>query len=596
MISVRCIAPALLPLFAYGVAVLWLTWPLGAMITTHLPNTAFSCPFDPLLLAWALAHESRTLFTAPGQLFHANIFHPDPYALLYGETGIGALPCFMPVFLLTGNPALALNATFLGSTVLTASVLHWVVARWTLSALAGGVAAAGFLLTRWVLWTHAPCVPTYALLQYLPLILLVSCEVQSSRRRALLLAALVVLQGLSNAYLALAVLVPLLLLSGVRLARPAARIAALQSLAAVGIAALVLFVLYSGHLLLRGANPQLLAQTWWGMRLETKLPFGPLSYMTPLGVPLVIPVLAVLGTVAVLGSIRENEVPRRVWGVLWLWTISSALLSLPPVAWWGAAEISVPYLALPHRLGLYDVIRIPDRFGAGALIALCVLGGLAFAECGARLSRALGRAGRAATRAALAASVIGLAYLEYVHGAEGNWLGAIRAQGFKVRFPGADRPFDPPPPFLHVRRLPPSYPLQRAASLSPPMVALLRGGRGALLEVPVGAESGGTPALQARAQYRSITHRRPLVNGYSGYYPREFPARMALARGLPDPLAVARLRLQTGLTSILVHLDELPPEERHRWLQALVGRADLALVHRDGNQLLFALTPIAAAP
>jgi hypothetical protein len=56
--------------------VVWLTWPLGARLATHLPDTRPGCRVDPLYVGWILAHESRTLVTAPFALRETNIFHP----------------------------------------------------------------------------------------------------------------------------------------------------------------------------------------------------------------------------------------------------------------------------------------------------------------------------------------------------------------------------------------------------------------------------------------------------------------------------------------------------------------------------------------
>jgi 4-amino-4-deoxy-L-arabinose transferase-like glycosyltransferase len=92
---------ALLLLVLYATLVAWLTWPLAAHLTSHLPNTQPACNFDTLHMAWALAWQSRALVSAPTTLPDANIYHPTPHALYYGETGFGALPYFLPVFLAT---------------------------------------------------------------------------------------------------------------------------------------------------------------------------------------------------------------------------------------------------------------------------------------------------------------------------------------------------------------------------------------------------------------------------------------------------------------------------------------------------------------
>ena len=88
--------------------------------------------------------------------------------------------------------------------------------------------------------------------------------------------------------------------------------------------------------------------------------------------------------------------------------------------------------------------------------------------------------------------------------------------------------------------------------------------------------------------YRSIRHWRPLLNGYSSYYPAGFPERMELAYRLPDADALAALRRETGLRTIIVHLNDLQPTERARWLTQ-PPPAGLQLVVSSWPDLLFAV-------
>ena len=85
-----------------GILLLWtgvvvfLTWPLAAHLTTHLPGIAIGGPLDSLLVGWALAHQSHAILTAPCSLPDGNIYWPSRRALYYGEAGFGAVPYFMP--------------------------------------------------------------------------------------------------------------------------------------------------------------------------------------------------------------------------------------------------------------------------------------------------------------------------------------------------------------------------------------------------------------------------------------------------------------------------------------------------------------------
>ena len=103
------------------------------------------------------------------------------------------------------------------------------------------------------------------------------------------------------------------------------------------------------------------------------------------------------------------------------------------------------------------------------------------------------------------------------------------------------------------------------------LIELLKQPGGPLLELPIGPEGvgpTGLPVNHARAMYRAIYHGRPVLNGYSSYYPAAFPARMELARRLPDPAALEELHRNTGLEMILVHGGQLASAEGLRRLPA----------------------------
>src|SRR5262249_46857114 len=141
-------------LLLYGTLVVWLTWPLASQLGAALPDTTPQARVSALRLGWALAHESHAL-TSGASFADAGIFHPASNGLFFGEVAFGGLPFFLPPFLLSGNPTLALNVLFLAALAVTACVVHVVVQRWTRSGLAGGVAAWTLLTSRWLVWSAA---------------------------------------------------------------------------------------------------------------------------------------------------------------------------------------------------------------------------------------------------------------------------------------------------------------------------------------------------------------------------------------------------------------------------------------------------------
>jgi hypothetical protein len=561
---------ALSALAIHATLVTWLTWPLARHLGTHLPNTSVNSQSDPLLITWALAWMSHALVTAPSTFADANIYYPASHALFYGEAGFGALPYFLPPFLLTGNPTLGINLTFLVSLALTGSTLHLVVHRWTGSHLGGVVAGWTFLTNRWVIWNWIPVAPNYAVLQYFPLIILLAAVAPTGLRRSLELLALVVLQGLTSVYVAAAALIPLGALGLGRLARRASRCSGGRLLAVVGVAALVLSAVYSGYLRVRSENPRLALQTMYPeARLrESNLPWG--IFAGPMAVSTATTVV-LIGVGGLSAALRARHEPlgaaRPAWTYGAFWTLAGIAISLTPRAHWFGAPIVLPQAIVAYWVPIYEVLRVVKRLGVAALMGLAILAGTALAECTHRLQAWSGaRTVGAVASPALTALVMAAMYVL--------------------------RP--PPHETIGVRVTAPApphtYPLQKALEPTSSLLDVLRRPGGPLLELPVSGALGVVGAApQARAMYRSIFHWRRLLNGYHGYWPAGFPERMALARRLPEPGALASLRRETGLELLLVHTQDFGAADRKAWL-AVAGegqRQDLGLLARDGDDLLF---------
>jgi hypothetical protein len=569
----------------YAGIVAWLTWPLAAHLATSLPDTVIACRFDTLLSAWTLAYQSRALVTAPSTLPDANIYYPARHALFYGDPGFGALPYYLPIFLLTKNPALAINLTWLGCVVLTACALHLVVRRWTGSHLAGLVAASTFLTNRCVLWEWIPAQPYFSVLQYFPLIVFAAATPTRDARAALALLALVFVQCLTSVYVAGAVLLPLALLALVRLLRPPTRAAGARLALVVALAGLLLVPVLAGHVLVRAENPELARQTLWRGLAQplTHLPWGPLSFLAPTAVPLVaLPLIAAgilsLTTVGFRAGrlgLRSNAHQaggeaglRAAWRHAGFWAATGFLISLSPriVLW--RRFIRLPQFYLAHWLPVYEIIRTPVRLGVASLIGLCILAGLAFQECARWLPGDERRPWlRASLRGLAALLLVGTMYAQYSRGIA-------------------------TPRVIGRQPLPATYPVQTAIAPDSPLIRVLAAPGGPIVELPVATQGLYVwPFVHAPAMYRSIFHQRKILNGYSGYWPAGFPERMRLASALPDPAALAELRRETGLAMVLVHTERLDDDTRARWLDlAREGqRADLRLVARDGDDLLFAV-------
>jgi hypothetical protein len=125
---------------------------------------------------------------------------------------------------------------------------------------------------------------------------------------------------------------------------------------------------------------------------------------------------------------------------------------------------------------------------------------------------------------------------------------------------------------------------------SPFEMALLRVGQGPVLEVPAGSD-GTEPVPNAVAMLRALAHGRPVLNGYSSYFPADYVSRMRLAAALPDPRAAAELRALTGLGTLVVHLEGLGAGFVQQWEAAWTRpKPPLRPLFRTKDTMVFSIT------
>jgi len=376
------------------------------------------------------------------------------------------------------------------------------------------------------------------------------------------LAVLVVLQCLTDVvYVAPAVLVPLGVLAVARLVRRRARRSGLKLLVVLGLAIVALLPIYLGHLSVRARNPDLARQTFWPLvEGPPVLPWGPFETGAASLAGGSAFLIALGATIALLRWRSIEPELGSAWKHAAFWALLGIVISLPPGTRWYRTRLSLPPFLFPLARA-YQVLRVPSRLRVAALIGLALLTGLALSELESLLHRRVRR--RPIVVAACSLVVLLVAWNTYRDSFQRS---PTRRQG--------------------------DYPIAPVVSPDSRLIELLRQPGGPLLELPVGPDGEspvGLPVNHARAMYRAIYHGRPVLNGYSSYYPAAFPARMELARRLPDPAALEELHRDTGLEMILVHADQLSPGERLAWMTLAHpgGRVDLSLMGQEGDDLLF---------
>jgi hypothetical protein len=133
-------------------------WIVGAVLAVAMTWPMMSAPgqltrmdtHDGKFSVWNVAWVAHALISDPGNVFNANIFHPQKGTLAYSEANLVAGVMAAPVYALTGNPVAAHNVVVYVSLVL-AFVLTWhLVRRLTGSDWAGLPPAAAFAFSAYV--------------------------------------------------------------------------------------------------------------------------------------------------------------------------------------------------------------------------------------------------------------------------------------------------------------------------------------------------------------------------------------------------------------------------------------------------------------
>ena len=501
-----------------GVALLFaaftalVTWPQAAVWDTHAYDH-----HDALFSMWRLSWIAEALTTHPSRLFDAPIFHPAPRTFAFSDAvllqGLTALPALLagasplPVYnlLLLAGPWLSAIGTYLLVRSLLAhlrpeepsSSSFWpaLIAGTIFGLLPYRIDHLMHLELQWSQWMPLSC---WA----------INRTVWHGRTRDGVLAAVFVLaQFLSCIYygiflvVALAGSAPLLLL-----ARQRASIGRIARSLAVGAAVIVLpLAAYSAPY---RANQQALGtrDAWeidtWSARPAsfvsapaTNRVYGWTAEWTlPEGRLMPGALAATLAAAGLWGLRRRRETWMYV-AVL----VLSALLALGT----HTAVYRVVLAVVPPLRGL----RAPGRFGMVMALAVAVLAGLGAAWLLARAPRRW--------RHAAGAAVVAVLLVEY----------ASEAGPLK---PWVQRP---PVYAMYLRAQPP----------------------GVVVEFPV-PRTSGLPLHDPEWSYLGRFHRHPLVNGYSGYYPKEYLRLLDTLVRFPRGTSLDELRAR-DVRYIVLHED-----------------------------------------
>ncbi len=261
-------------------------------------------------------------------------------------------------------------------------------------------------------------------------------------------------------------------------------------------------------------------------------PFGVrvLSVSNPVK-PLTFSLMLALALALTSPGLRRGFAARSVLGfyasagfLMWLFSLGPA-----PTIMGSPLMYRGPYALLMVLPG-FNALRVPARFWMMTTLCLAVIGAMVFDRLTARYGR---------TRP-LVAAVLAIGVLA------DTWMAAM---------PLADTPR----PF-------------QALSCGEP--------GGPIVELPLGHTYPDVAAM-----YRQMSHERPLVNGYSGYFPPHYSA-LRFGLSLRDPEVLTQLAAH-GIRDILVDRE---PDPGGGWDKYVQSHPDVRHICTEGRQSLYRMT------
>ena len=490
---------------------------------------------DTRLNAWILWWVQSALLSHPLQLFDANIFWPASGTLVGSEHMLTLAVVTLPLRFFTDDALLVYHAamllTFVATGLAAAAFVRWLTGDAT-AALVAGVLA---MLMPWRIdeLVHLQLLSAGTI----PLVWLLAArllDARSTRAAAALLLATAAQLFASYyvAYFTLFSTVAFVLVyalsarAGVRGSVRAAVPIAVASAALAVVSIPYLMQQRSDEVVLRGSEiVRSLAPSWVLARLAPSIHFGAgAAWARGYEIPFV---ALVLGTIGV-ASVRDRRLRPAVLGVLAAVAVA-LVMSLGERLGDAESGIAMPAAWASRFVPGFASLRAPLRWTMLVGIALPLLAGL------------------------------GLAGLRTAVRRRNGDVAAAVATGVLLLVAALD--FAPP----RISSMPVSAGF--AAEL-PALRELARLGDGPVLDLPWPQNLSANAHASSEHMVASTVHGKPILSGYTAYFPRHYDFLLEASRRLPDARVLANLERATGLRWIVLHHAALAPGERDAWEQA----------------------------
>ncbi len=527
-------------LLLFGVLTVAMTWPQAARLSTHVHDSD-----DALLSIWRISWIAHILPESPRDLLNGNIFYPEKRTLAFTDSVLLQGVSAAPLIWMGWSPAAVYNGLVLASIALSGWAMWLYATHLTGHALAGVLAGIVFAFVpfRFDHFMHLELQATF----FLPLTLLglERTLATRSRRDAALMAAAFAGQVFAGIYYAIFLATALMIVVPYRL-RALDRATRVEVFRVLSPAFTIAFLVISPYLLSYVSNRGTL-----GERVDRDIEMYSATLANYLSAT---PENVLHGD----WSAAFGRTERRLFpGVIALLLAAAGALTLDRqrVTLWITGATGL-ILSLGLNTPLYDVLRTvlfpyrglraPARASILVFVALAALAAFGFA----RMTRGRSRAVVTAAAAVLAAAML----LEY-RNVMTHWLTL------------------------------PERPSQVAAWLAAQP-------RSVVVHVPFARADRLDSIHDGLYMYASTAHWQPMVNGYSGFYPRSFIELAEHLSAFPDERSLAYLKGR-GVDLIVVHGGLLGPDRYGETTAALLARPDVeAMAQFDelhGSDMVFRL-------
>ena len=520
-----------------------MTWPQAAHMSTWIHDSD-----DPLLSIWRISWIAHIVPTSPADLLNGNIFYPERRTLAYTDSVLLQGFAGAPFIWIGFSPVAVYNALLLAS-IATSGWAMFVYALSLTGSTAGALAAGvvfAFVPYRFDHIHHLELHATF----FLPLTLLAlerALDTQS-RRDAALVAAAFVGQVFSGIYYAIFLGTALLLIVPWRLARMDRHarsrfLRALAGPAAIGgvvIAPYLLaYVANRGTLGERLDRDVLLYSATWPNYFATgpeNVVHGEWSESLGQSERRLFPgvIAAVFAIIGLFGRLTMQKVSVITAGAV------GAFISF---------GLNNPlYQPMRDVLVAYRGLRAPARASILVFLAIAALAAYGYKHLGQGRPRLVNAIGGLVLVAAL--------LVEYRTELE-SWM-VLPAQ--------------PPQVYRWLATQP----------------------RSVVVEIPFAEPDRLFAISDGLYMFYSTYHWQPIVNGYSGFFPRSFMDLSEAVEGFPDESSIDYLKAR-GVDLIIVHGGILGPAKYGEVTATLLARPDVdALAQFDemaGSDMVFRLRP-----